>query len=81
MTTTLQPRPISETTRRELVLLAGNAQDAAYDALQAFADALYEEAVLVQGKTPEQADLVIRGILANVGTEMAHDWEYGPEAP
>ena len=31
--------------------------------------------------SPQQADLMIRGILVQVGEELAHDWVYGPEAP
>jgi hypothetical protein len=79
--TRLHPRDIADPELRQLVREAGDAQDAAYDALQAFADALYAEAVRVKGKTRLQADLMIRAILVRVGEELAHDWVYGPEAP
>lgn len=78
MTTTLHPFQFSDATKRELVRNAGNAQDALYDAIQTFADALYEEAVKVKGQSPSQADLAIRGFLVGIGEEMAHDWTYGP---
>jgi phage gp46-like protein len=79
--TRLHPRDVADPELRQLVREAGDAQDAAYDALQAFADALYTEAVRVKGQSPQQADLMIRGILVQVGEELAHDWTYGPEAP
>ena len=79
--TRLHPRDVADPKLRQLVREAGDAQDAAYDALQAFADALYAEAVQVKGQSPQQADLMIRGILVQVGEELAHDWAYGPEAP
>lgn len=60
----------------ELVKAAGIAQDKAYDALEAFANALYEELVLVQLMPLDKADAAIRGMLTQVGEELAHDWAY-----
>jgi hypothetical protein len=80
MIAVLHPFHFSDATKRELVRKAGDAQDAMYDAIQAFADALYEEAVKVKGHSPDQADLVVRGLLVGIGEEMAHDWVYGPDA-
>ena len=79
--TRLHPRDVADPGLRQLVREAGDAQDSAYDALQTFADALYAEAVQVKCQSPQQADLMIRGILVQVGEELAHDWAYGPEAP
>jgi hypothetical protein len=84
---TMQPCEISNPDTRMLALEAGMARDAAYDALQAYADAVYRE--LVEGThharglrfDASQADLITRGILSEMGVEMAHDWEYGPTAP
>jgi hypothetical protein len=83
----MQPCEISNPDTRMLALEAGMARDAAYDALQAYADAVYRE--LVEGThharglrfDASQADLIARGILSEMGVEMAHDWEYGPTAP
>ena len=60
----------------EIVKAAGQAEDVAYDALEAFANALYEELVLVQLMPLDKADLAIRATLAKVGEELAHDWSY-----
>ena len=79
--TRLHPRDVADPELRQLVREAGDAQDAVYDALQAFADALYTEAVQVKGQSPQAADLMIRSILVQVGEELAHDWTYGPDAP
>lgn len=76
MANQLQPCDVSDPIQHQAIRRAGDAEDAAYDALQAFADALYEEALLVRLQTPEQADVIIRGILARIGEEMAHDWVY-----
>lgn len=75
------------TDTRSLALATGMARDAAYDALQAYADAVYRE--LVEGThhafgtrfSGSQADVIARGILSEMGVEMAHDWQYGPTAP
>lgn len=75
------------TDTRSLALATGMARDAAYDALQAYADAVYRE--LVQGThhargmrfSGPQADVIARGLLSEMGVEMAHDWQYGPTAP
>ncbi len=83
----LQPKFISDPETRRLAQKAGDARDAAYDALQAYADAVYAELVCrahsIDGRPcdPAQADLIARGILSEMGVEMAHDWEYGPTAP
>lgn len=77
----IQPKDLTDPVLRRLAVEAGKAQDAAYDALQAFADALYAEALDVKGQSVAQADLLVRGVLAQVGEEMAHDWQYGPTAP
>jgi len=79
--TRLHPRDVADPELRQLVREAGDAQDAVYDALQAFADALYTEAVQVKGQSPQAADLMIRSILVQVGEELAHEWTYGPDAP
>lgn len=81
-----QPADLDADTRR-LALDVGMARDAAYDALQAYADAVYRE--LVEGThharglrfDAAQADVIARGILSEMGVEMAHDWQYGPTAP
>lgn len=81
-----QPVELPTDTRR-LALATGMARDAAYDALQAYADAAYRE--LVQGThharglrfSGPQADVIARGLLSEMGMEMAHDWQYGPTAP
>lgn len=77
----IQPKDLADPELRRLAAEAGKAQDAAYDALQAFADALYAEALDVKGQSVAQADLLVRGVLAQVGEEMAHDWQYGATAP
>lgn len=81
-----QPAEMDADTRM-LALEVGMARDAAYDALQAYADAVYRE--LVDGThharglrfDASQADVIARGLLSEIGTEMAHDWQYGPTAP
>ncbi|MGA1013483.1 hypothetical protein [Vulcanococcus sp.] len=84
---TMQPFQISDPEARRLAAAAGAARDAAYDALQAYADAVYAELVGAARHacglplSPSHADLVARGILSEMGAEMAHDWEYGPTAP
>ena len=50
--TLLHPRDVADPALRRLVREAGDAQDAVYYALQAFADALYAEAVQVKGAEP-----------------------------
>jgi hypothetical protein len=83
----LQPHQIEDADTRRLALEVGMARDAVYDALQAYADAVYRE--LVEGLhhargmrfTDADADLIARGMLDEIGTEMAHDWAYGPTAP
>jgi hypothetical protein len=82
----LQPHAIDETETRRLALETGMARDAAYDALQAYADAACRE--LIHGRHAKglrfskgQAELICRGLLSEMGVEMAHDWEYGPTAP
>ena len=76
MTTTLVKPSTDLGSGHELVKAAGVAQDKAYDALEAFANALYEELVLVQLMSLDKADAAIRGVLAQVGEELAHDWNY-----
>lgn len=83
----MHPCQIEDPDTRRLALDAAMARDAAYDALQAYADAVYRE--LAEGThharglrfSASQADLITRGILSEMGVEMAHDWEYGPTAP
>jgi hypothetical protein len=83
----MQPCEISDPDTRMLALEVGMARDAVYDALQAYADAVYRE--LVEGNhharglrfTDAEADLIARGMLDEIGTMMAHDWAYGPTAP
>jgi len=60
---------------------SGDLQDQVYDLIQEWADSLYEEAQQCYGETADKADLAIRAILSRLGTEMAHDWQYGPTAP
>jgi hypothetical protein len=78
MTTTLHPFQVQDPTERALVRASSDSQDALYDAIQTFADALFEELVLVKQWDPARADLAIRGSLVKIGEEMAHDWTYGP---
>ena len=83
----IQINKIEDPDTRHLALETAMARDAAYDALQAYADAVYAE--LAYGTHHAKgmrfdaalADLTARGILSEIGTEMAHDWEYGPTAP
>lgn len=78
MTATLHPYQVLDQAKRELVRASSDSQDALYDAIQTFADALYEELVTVREWKHSQADLAIRGALVKIGEEMAHDWQYGP---
>ena len=83
----IQPNAIADPDTRRMALETGMARDAAHDALQAYADAIYRE--LVEGThhargrrfTSDEADLIARGMLDEIGCVMAHDWEYGPTAP
>ena len=78
MTATLHPYQVLDQAKRELVRASSDSQDALYDAIQLFADALYDELVQVREWDSVKADLAIRGTLVKIGEEMAHDWKYGP---
>ena len=78
MTATLHPYQVLDQAKRELVRASSDSQDALYDAIQLFADALFDELVQVREWDSAKADLAIRGALVKIGEEMAHDWKYGP---
>lgn len=75
----LHPYQVLDQAKRELVRASSDSQDALYDAIQLFADALFDELVQVREWDRAKADLAIRGTLVKIGEEMAHDWQYGPE--
>jgi hypothetical protein len=78
MTATLHPYQVLDQAKRDLVRASSDSQDALYDAIQLFADALFDELVQVREWDSAKADLAIRGTLVKIGEEMAHDWQYGP---
>ena len=78
MTATLHPYQVLDQAKRDLVRASSDSQDALYDAIQLFADALFDELVQAREWDSAKADLAIRGTLVKIGEEMAHDWQYGP---